>query len=158
MPKIILQKTTMNNTILIKVILLLTSFSCMNTHAQNLEKHTWKNRILIIKTVDAESEKYKEQITAFKNSREEFIDRKLILYKIVNHNFTLTNYKNSSLNYSGKVSRKLAESMLNKNENFEIILIGLDGGIKLQQTEILTKQDLFSIIDSMPMRSNEIRK
>lgn len=80
----------------------------------------------------------------------------MILYKIVNNDFTLTNYTNSSLNSSGKVSGKLAENILDAKENFEIILIGLDGGIKIQQTKILTKEHLFNTIDAMPMRKNEM--
>ncbi|AEM71123.1 hypothetical protein Murru_2084 [Allomuricauda ruestringensis DSM 13258] len=146
----------MNNSLLIKVILILTSFSFMNTYGQDLEKHKWTNRILIVKTLDVQSKKYKEQVKEFTNSTEELIDRKLILYKIVNNDFTLTNYTNSSLNSSGKVSGKLAENILDAKENFEIILIGLDGGIKIQQTKILTKEHLFNTIDAMPMRKNEM--
>src|SRR6056297_503527 len=147
----------MNNSLLIKVILLITSFSFMNTYGQDLEKHKWTNRVLIVKTVDAESNKYQEQIKEFTNSPEELIDRKLILYKIVNNDFTLTNYKNSAFNSSGKISGKLAENILDAKENFEVILIGLDGGIKMQQTKILTKEHLFNTIDAMPMRQNEMK-
>ncbi len=127
----------------------------MNTHGQNLEKHTWKNRILIIKTVDGESKKYKAQLDVFKNSVEEFVDRKLILYTIENDHFTVTNYKDRTLNDSGKISGERTQSMFNDTEVFEILLIELDGHIKLQQTEILTKEALFRRIDSMPMRKNE---
>ena len=129
----------------------------MNTYGQDLEKHKWTNRVLIVKTVDAESNKYQEQIKEFTNSPEELIDRKLILYKIVNNDFTLTNYKNSALNSSGKISGKLAKNILDAKENFEVILIGLDGGIKIQQTKILTKEHLFNTIDAMPMRQNEMK-
>ena len=40
---------------------------------------------------------------------------------------------------------------------FEIILIGLDGGIKLRQNELLSTRKLFELIDGMPMRQAEIR-
>ncbi|MFC4632498.1 DUF4174 domain-containing protein [Dokdonia ponticola] len=127
----------------------------MTTHGQDLEKHQWENRILIVKIVDTESKKYKAQLEEFKNLAEEFIDRKLILYTINNNHYTVTNYKNSALNDTGNVSEKLAQSMLNDTEVFEVLLIGLDGHVKLQQTEILTKEALFKRIDSMPMRKNE---
>ena len=48
--------------------------------------------------------------------------------------------------------------VLNEKEDFEVILIGLDGGIKLQRTKILTKEDLFKITDSMPMRRDELTR
>ena len=38
------------------------------------------------------------------------------------------------------------------------MLIGLDGGIKLEQIQILSAEKLFAIIDGMPMRKREIRK
>jgi len=147
----------MNNTLIIKVILLISSFSCIGTYGQDLGKHQWKNRVLIIKTLDVPSKKYNDQLQEFSNSTEALIDRKLILYNIVDDDFTLTNYKNSALNSSGKVSGKLAESILDEKENFEVILIGLDGGIKIRQTKILTKEHLFNTIDAMPMRRNEMK-
>ena len=40
----------------------------------------------------------------------------------------------------------------------EIILIGLDGGVKLHQTKLLNLEKLFTLIDGMPMRKAEIKK
>lgn len=130
--------------------------SIMNLNGQNLKNHKWEKRILIIKTTDIKSKKYQEQLKEFKNSSEELIDRKLIFYKVTGDDYELIDYKNNELNNSGKISRKITTTILNENENFEVILIGLDGGIKLQQTEILIKKDLFRIIDTMFMRRNEI--
>jgi hypothetical protein len=39
----------------------------------------------------------------------------------------------------------------------EIVLIGLDGGVKLRQNEFLGCEDLFAIIDGMPMRRRELK-
>jgi hypothetical protein len=60
-------------------------------------------------------------------------------------------------NYTGKLPEKGIKPMLNANEAFEIILIGLDGGIKLRKNDIVSREELFSIIDAMPMRRNEMR-
>ena len=38
-----------------------------------------------------------------------------------------------------------------------MVLIGLDGGVKLEKQEVLSMKELFSIIDAMPMRANELR-
>ncbi|MDZ7614283.1 MAG: DUF4174 domain-containing protein [Flavobacteriaceae bacterium] len=141
----------------IRISLIMIGYSSlMNLNGQNLEKHKWENRILIVKTSDIKSKKYQEQLKEFGNKFEELIDRKIILYKITGDDFVLIDYKNSELNDSGKISGKLTEDILNEKENFEVILIGLDGGIKLQQTEILMKEDLFKIIDKMPMRRDEL--
>ena len=41
---------------------------------------------------------------------------------------------------------------------FTIILVGKDGGEKHRTTTVLQPQELFSIIDAMPMRRSEMRK
>ncbi|MEM9823617.1 MAG: DUF4174 domain-containing protein [Bacteroidota bacterium] len=41
---------------------------------------------------------------------------------------------------------------------FEVLLLGLDGGVKLQQPEVLSCTELFAIIDRMPMRRQELRR
>ena len=139
-------------------LIILGGASFVNVNAQNLEKHTWKNRILIVKTSDSASEIYQEQIKEFKNAADELKDRKFVLYKITGDDFELINFANDELNDAGKIAGKPLEMILNDKENFEVILIGLDGGIKLRQTEVLTKEALFNIVDAMPMRRNELNK
>ena len=138
------------------IIMGCTSF--VNLNAQNLEKHTWKNRVLVVKTSDSSSEIYQEQIKEFRNATDEMKVRKFVFYKITGDHFELINFANSELNDSGKIAGKPIGMTLNDKENFEVILIGLDGGIKLQQTDVLRKEALFSIVDAMPMRRNELNK
>lgn len=140
---------------LIFKIYLITSFSIMNTFGQDLEKHKWNNRILIVKTSTINSEKYGQQLKEFDNAVKDLMNRKLILYKIVHDNYTVTSFKNDKLSANGMISRKMNQNILKKEENFEVILIGLDGYIKHQQTEILKIEALKKIIDGMPMRKRE---
>ncbi|NNK75467.1 MAG: DUF4174 domain-containing protein, partial [Maribacter sp.] len=79
-----------------------------------------------------------------------------IIYKITNDEFSSINYITNKTIY-GKVSKEINEKILNENQNFELVLIGLDGIIKLKRNEILTTDDLFSIIDSMPMRKYKLK-
>lgn len=144
--------------LLIRISLLLIScFSITNMNAQDLKIHKWENRVLIIKTSSVASEKYKNQLKEFSDASAALKDRRFVIYTIVGEDFTFTNYKNSTLNSTGKLSGKLAK-FLNVKEDFEIILIGLDSGTKLKQTQLLTKEKLFGLVDSMPMRSNELRR
>jgi hypothetical protein len=39
---------------------------------------------------------------------------------------------------------------------FQVVLIGKDGGVKLRQEEPISLADLFALIDSMPMRRQEM--
>jgi hypothetical protein len=132
-------------------------FININLNGQNLEKHRWENRVLIIKDFSEQSDKYQLQLKEFVNSSKELKERKLILYQIIGEEHQIINLDNKAL--------ANIDSSLKSDDNFEnapddefrIVLIGLDGGIKLEQAEILKKEKLFQIIDSMPMRARELR-
>lgn len=47
---------------------------------------------------------------------------------------------------------------LRNETGFEIILIGKDGGVKKRKTSLMQTDELFGIIDSMPMRQSEMRR
>lgn len=143
---------------MLKFLTLLMFSSIMNLTAQNLKSHQWKNRVIIVKTVDKNSKEFQEQRKAFRHSEDELMDRKIVLYEVIGDAIALVDLKSNILNTKGKRSKKLADKLFNKKETFEVILIGLDGGVKLQQTEPLTKEALFGIIDSMPMRQSEIHR
>jgi len=140
------------------IITIIGSLISMNLVGQNLDRHNWENRILIVKTEDEQSKKFQEQLFEFRDSSKEFKERKLVLYRIVKEKYELTDYGNIGNQESGELNQNLIEGLLNTEEKFEIILIGLDGRVKLQQTDILTKEELFQIIDSMPMRKVELKK
>lgn len=142
--------------LLINTVIICTTF--VNSFGQNLKKHKWNNRILIVKTLNQESKKYQDQIKEFNNSYKELTARKFIIYKITGKNFIMKDYTNDTLNISGVITKKLTDKVLNEKEDFEVILIGLDGRVKLRQTEIVLKEDLNKIVDAMPMRRSELRK
>ncbi|OHX63799.1 hypothetical protein NH26_24710 [Flammeovirga pacifica] len=48
--------------------------------------------------------------------------------------------------------------LFDKRKDFEVVLIGLDGGVKLRQSTILSKKALYDKIDSMPMRRAELQE
>ena len=138
------------------MILICTSF--VNVKAQDLEKHTWKNRILVFKTNHSSSELYQQQVKEFSNSAEELADRKFVLYKVIQEDFEMIDFTDSESIHSGIITGKSIEKILNAQESFEVILIGLDGGIKLRQNKLLKKEDLYGIVDAMPMRRSELNR
>jgi hypothetical protein len=43
-------------------------------------------------------------------------------------------------------------------KTFMLILLGKDGGIKLKRNDRVKLEEIFSLIDSMPMRKDEMRQ
>lgn len=139
------------------VCIILGSTSFNNLHGQNINKHRWVNRILIIHTKDQQTIKYISQLEEFENSIQDFKERKLVLYQYANRKFKYTDYCNANNQDSWNDTSKPILTKLKEGEDFKIVLIGLDGGIKLEQSKVLRKDDLYQLIDSMPMRRSEIR-
>jgi len=120
---------------------------------QDLSSHRWENRLLLILVEDTDHPVYQDQISELTRDMAGVEDRRLIIYTIKQNEFA-TGLKKSVWIPSDDL---YADNKQLEGE-FEIILIGLDGGIKLRQAELLKNDKLFAFIDAMPMRRNELRK
>ena len=113
----------------------------------NLDSLEWKNRVVIlneIKNQDKSLQLLKEQ--------EAQIDDRDIIWFSIKDNLVLSNYKGDlSSEFVSKIREKFSH-LQNK-----VILIGKDGGIK-SQSDYLNLKDIFSEVDSMPMRLFEMQK
>ncbi len=135
-----------------KVIFYLVLIYSMQSYGQEIEKNQWKNRVLIILTNDTKNAEYNKQLREFDRELLNFNERKLIVYRVTPASYSI------GLKPSVKsISSKLYKNYKKTKSGFEVILIGLDGGTKLRKDSLLTKQELYRLIDSMPMRKNEIK-
>ena len=135
-----------------KTIFLLTLILMMsNANAQDLKSHQWENRIVLLLTKDLKDTSYKRQVSEFYENEYGLNDRKIIVYHI-----TLDAFKKGLKGDKWQKGTTKFMTYKKSNSPFEVILIGLDGGIKLQQSEFLTAKKLFEVIDVMPMRKDEM--
>ncbi|MFN4762271.1 DUF4174 domain-containing protein [Gillisia sp. Q332] len=122
--------------------------------AQDLSVHRWENRLLILLTEDTEDINYKKQLEELSNCREGITDRKLIVYQS-----TRDNFRNGQLSEGEwKNSPDIYKKYKGNKPGFQVLLIGLDGGVKMDQAEMISCEKIFGTIDSMPMRKAEMRK
>lgn len=120
--------------------------------SQSLEKHRWKDRILLVISADKNSKEFKNQLEILKKEKTGLLDRKLMTYAVYRKEFHFNFTKKETQ------SSKLFDKFNKEEVAFKIVLIGLDGGIKLAQDTILSTEKLFAIIDGMPIRKRELRK
>lgn len=137
--------------IFVSILILFTVSASME--AQNIRQHEWNNRLLLILSNENSKSLYQEQVDLLKENAEGLEERKMIIYTIMPDK-----YKKGLFSDSWKESTDLNDRFRQKNTDFEVILIGLDGGVKLRQTDVLRIEKLFSTIDAMPMRQREMRK
>jgi len=128
----------------------------MHSQDIDLKQHQWKNRILIVKAENQNNEDFKHQLKEISNFKNGFIERKLVLYKVDNEEIIFDNQKiGAHPKVFEHTSHEKGDIFL-IDKDFEVILIGLDGSIKLRQNKILKMSKLFDVIDAMPMRRREI--
>lgn len=132
-----------------RYLIILIFISTNLIYTQDIASHKWKHRILIIKTNTLTNPIYVEQIEHLALHTADLKDRKLIIYQ-----FNQSKYK---IGFNSKATWKPATIKIKKSHlDYEITLLGLDGSVKLKQNSLLKTDTLFSIIDAMPMRRQEI--
>ena len=139
-------------------ILALLSLWSATVVGQDLSPHLWKNRVLLIKSSTEISDIYEKQLHVFNDSIEGLKERKLVMYQLIGDKYKYTDFQNSDNKATWKPNTKTLDSYLESKDTFRVTLMGLDGGIKLEQNALLTIKQLFDLIDSMPMRRLELRK
>lgn len=121
-------------------------------YAQDISSHKWKNRVLIILSDEDSSDQFNQQVNILQNDPEGLNDRKLVIYYVKGDTYRKGINSNEWVHGSNTF-----ESFKDSENHFKVILMGLDGGIKINQSEVLSLDELFSTIDAMPMRRNELR-
>ena len=118
---------------------------------ERLDYFLWENRIILIKT---ESPQAADGFRLELRAQSGEVDDRHLVWFIFTPDQLLTNYK-------GPLGPDLANEAETKyfndfRGNTEVVLIGKDGSIADRATE-LKLQYLFDLIDSMPMRQQEMR-
>lgn len=137
-----------------RILLISIMFSTNFTvNAQNLSSHQWNDRLIIILANDQSSQTLKDQILELKKSQSGLNERRIIVYKAVPGKYQ----KGLESVKAWEISSNFYEGMKETSADFEVVLIGLDGGVKLRRMEFLKSDELFGVIDQMPMRQAEMK-
>lgn len=132
-------------------ILILNSLS---VYSQSLSSYQWKNRLVLIQTTNPQNQLFKNQIQELADHLKGLEEIRIVVFKFTSGSFQKGFEQDAPWE---NLNSSLKKDLRNSSE-FEIILIGLDGGVKLRKNEFLSTDQLFRLIDQMPMRQSEIRK
>lgn len=124
------------------------------SNAQSLSSHQWKDRLVVIYSDDPTNSTFQNQLNELKKESEGIRDRKIVIYQSINGKVKKGLIENKNWDNPEIEFKKLNHS----SSKFEVLLIGLDGGVKLRKTDLLTTEELFGTIDQMPMRISEMRR
>ncbi|MEM9856123.1 MAG: DUF4174 domain-containing protein [Bacteroidota bacterium] len=132
----------------INIVLILT----LVTYLINpLEPYQWKNRVILIYSND--QEQMADQLDVFTSEKSGFLDRDLVVFSL-----NADSGVNPAENPLSEAEYKwLMKQYFTNMENFGVVLIGKDGGVKLESSVPVRTAKLFDLIDSMPMRIHEMK-
>jgi len=124
----------------ILISFLFLTFSSFGNDKKSINNYEWTYRLLLINSIDKKTTAL-DHLLKNRNILCQFIDRKLKLIKF-NNNVSSTYITPSYI-----------------NNKFGVWLIGYDGGVKyFTSIEEFNFADIFTIIDGMPMRQNEMQR
>lgn len=131
------------------------------SNAQDLSKHQWNDRILLVISEDFKTDQipntYLNQVNELQNHIDGLADRKIVIYYILPNEYRCVNTRNR--NETSWIKSDSLFSLYHQEKTpFKVVLIGLDGSIKETRTNLFSTQELFTIIDGMSMRKAEIRR
>jgi hypothetical protein len=140
--------------IVIVIFTALLIFDLEDTMPMDLTQFQWKNRLLLIFAPDVNDEffqKLQGEIIAQKAGVE---DRDLVVFEIFERGQSQMNTAHLDQEAVDSIRKRLAVPQ----STFRVILIGKDGGMKLERDDQVGLEEIFERIDSMPMRKNEMRQ
>ena len=127
-------------------------FIPLMSYTQHLDKHQWKDRLLLVIIDSYENTSLQKQLVLFKETEKELIERKLVVYHI-----TPSDYKEGLHSSKPLKGSSLYQKYNPEQKDFKLILIGLDGGVKESYFSPTPPSEIYGVIDQMPMRQQELR-
>lgn len=119
----------------------------------DLHAYQWKNRIILIFAPSSDSDAYERQMRKFEGQENGILDRDLIILQL----FENGEGRAGDTSLSEWVAPRMRRQFDVEAGEFSIILIGKDGTVKLRSTVPVSVSEIFSMIDAMPMRQQEMR-
>jgi hypothetical protein len=119
----------------------------LGSSAGTINDYTWHKRLLITFAEDAASPGVAKQRASTKDAKEGYAERDLVPIEVIG----------KSVQGASDSADALRRKYGIAPGAFKVLLIGKDGGVKIDSNEPIDTPRLFNTIDAMPMRRDESR-
>jgi hypothetical protein len=126
-----------------------------------LDQYRWKHRLIIVFAPSPEDPSYREQQTSFEQTEKmDLAERDLLIFSCFDSRGAVERYgPESALQAFGASAADILRSTFGVvPEEFQVLLVGKDGGEKRRSSVPVAAEDFLAQIDSMPMRQQEMRE
>jgi hypothetical protein len=116
-----------------------------------LAGYRWENRLLLVFAPDVDSTLYLRQQEMLLDAKPGLNERDVVVISVLKDIVSTKERPDAPVS-----ADDLRDAYDVSPHDFRVVLIGRDGGVKLRQDEPILAADLFALIDSMPMRMQEM--
>ena len=120
----------------------------------DLSQFQWKNRLLFLFAPNHSHPLFDGLQKSIANQQAEVADRDLVIFEILESGTS----RMDTRDLDPQVAQSLRDKFDVSPGRFALILVGKDGGVKLKRQEQTQLEDIFALIDAMPMRMQEMRQ
>lgn len=125
----------------------------MSAEEAPLETYRWAKRVLLVFAPHADSALYQRQQQMLLVGEHGLNERDMVVILVLKGAVSMEEPPTAHVS---AVELRDAYGVL--PHEFQVVLIGKDGGLKLRREQPISLADLFSLIDTMPMRKQEMRR
>ena len=119
-----------------------------------LSDYLWKKRPLLLFAPSPSSPMYRSVPDNLSANLDQIVDRHMVIIEVFENGMIRIDGKSDSRNSTASLRQRFSA----EEGGLTAILVGKDGGLKLRQNGRLDLSEIFSLIDTMPMRQQEMRK
>jgi hypothetical protein len=122
--------------------------------AVDLSQHQWKNRLLLVFAPTRDEPSFDALHESLVGRGAEIADRDLVVFEVLESGRSLKDGEPLHADSAALLRERFGVP----SGSFSVILIGKDGGVKLDRQDRPSLDEIFALIDSMPMRQHEMRR
>ena len=121
--------------------------------AEAMSTYRWKNRPFVVFAPDEGDPRLERQLEVVRLNNREFVARDMVVLAVTGNEVATV------LGHGQSLTAEQLRSRYNiSGGGFRSVLVGKDGSVKLFESEPVSAKRLFELIDSMPMRRQEMRR
>jgi len=120
----------------------------------DLDTYRWRNRLLIVFADSRQDNEFRQQAEMWSGQERGVEGRDMVLMHLL--------LEEAGEIGSSQISPEAAAGLRRRTdvpaEGFCVLLIGKDGGVKLRSSKPVSPDEVFALIDAMPMRQAELKR
>lgn len=120
----------------------------------DFDQFKWRNRLLFLFASERNDPFFRDLKGEISDRKNEVDDRDLVVFEILESGPS----RMDTTQIDPRTAASLRKHFDLTQKTFALILLGKDGGIKLKRNDRVKLDEIFALIDSMPMRKDEMRQ